>query len=202
MHEDLIYEYATTENEEQAARLLGDIVTYYISLYDASYHQFSEQHEIEEENQHEQVRIDFIDHITEVLRNLRTRTETKKGEIFARYGTLLKTALADFVLAAYQTIEDSETPNAVMLAQLQAIFNLMDQNGNAIITKTWRAHPDCCPICAALNGLTVGINEYFLETGDEVTLEDGKIFVYDYNNREVPIAHPHDRCWIEFNINY
>lgn len=108
----------------------------------------------------------------------------------------------EYVSENYQTIDRSETSNARQLGQLHVVSEVQASSSAVKVYKRWRAHPDCCDICRALDGAIVPIDEPFLINGQVVELSNGKEFIYNYIDRGVAIAHPNDRCWIEFIIEF
>lgn len=73
-----------------------------------------------------------------------------------------------------------------------------------IITKNWRANihlQSTCQSCRWLhNQPPIPINQPFLIHGQEWVGQDGEPNVYNYIDRQVSIAHPNCRCWIEIEI--
>jgi len=66
------------------------------------------------------------------------------------------------------------------------------------VRKLWRANPDCCDFCAAMDGQDAGIEENFLNVGDSVNIEDEngnpQSLNVDYDNVDVGLLHPWCRC--------
>lgn len=63
----------------------------------------------------------------------------------------------------------------------------------------WDAASDPCPICQALDGKQIGIDEAFVQEGGSFQYADGdvvKTFLANYETVETPPAHPNCRCTI------
>lgn len=201
MDPEIIYEYATTEDEERAAILFTEIYNVFLFMYDQEFQAFAEQNNIDVESKsYQDIREEYAAELTQTLLNLRVRTENEREKLLNLPPAEVGSKLQHFVVVAWRTISDTETGNARQSAQLQASLNLLDADNTVTIKKRWMAHPDCCPICAALNGTEIDIDEYFLVGGQVVELADGSEFVYEYKDRAICIAHPNDRCWIEFIV--
>ncbi len=71
--------------------------------------------------------------------------------------------------------------------------------------KIWRANPDCCDYCAAVDGTEVEIGDSFFKMGDAVALtgEDGSVSTLnvDYEDVDVALLHPWCRCSFEVTFD-
>lgn len=69
------------------------------------------------------------------------------------------------------------------------------------VGKVWRANPDACDFCVAMDGASVEIGGTFLTVGDVVPLEDGRMLEVTYEDADTATLHPWCRCWIDTEIN-
>lgn len=60
-----------------------------------------------------------------------------------------------------------------------------------VLTLRWVAFGDNCPYCAAIDGKVVGVNEWFVQSGEELTPNGAKVFSTLSNVRHPPL---HDGC--------
>lgn len=97
-------------------------------------------------------------------------------------------------------IVETETENIRQLVDLDLLMTFTLDSGIRA-TKTWRTRGDdkVCPICKAMDGVTVYIDEPFIVNGAAIDTDTGA-FVFDYKDRLVASAHPNDRCVIEINF--
>lgn len=196
---ELVFEYATTENTERASEILADLLLIFIAMYDDAYAEFVASNDIEYDiTEYSEIRQDYYDHVLDRLQSIRPRTLEESQKLNGSEDYIRK--LYHFVDVIYTRIFETQRSNAKQLGQLQAVLFYAQNNPNVMINKTWVAQPDCCPICAELAGTTIPITEYFLVNGQVVELDDDKNFVYSYDNTPVCVAHPNDRCYIEFSI--
>ena len=206
IHDELLVQFCTTEDDIEAQEILLLLVNQYMQLYYNERAAFAERSGIPLELvMDEGVQGEYALYIADLFTGMRERAEQKRLALEADREMQEKErrlALYAFIAVAYQTIDETESSNARQLSQLQVAETAQQQNGAVRITKTWRAHPDCCEVCSQLDGTTIPIDEHFLVNGQVVELGDGTEFIYNYIDRGVAICHPNDRCWIEFNIEY
>lgn len=60
----------------------------------------------------------------------------------------------------------------------------------------WRASPDCCDFCQAIDGKTVGVEEDFFKRGDVIEAGGNKLSI-NYENVGVPPCHVNCRCSVD-----
>lgn len=205
IHPELIYQYATTSDEKDALEILQAIVAYFLSIYDAERELFLENNGIDLPlSESDEVRIEFMMYITDVLIGMRLRTLEKIEKEQATKGYMEKAAIYTFVSNAFNTIKETDSVNAQQIAQIEVVKKVQQTMPNARVFKTWISQNDeaTCPICRAMHGTKIPVDEPFLVNGQVVELADGDEFIYNYINRSVAIAHPRDRCRIDFSIEY
>ncbi|MGM0175697.1 phage minor head protein [Enterococcus sp. DIV0800] len=205
LHPELIYQYATTADEEDAFEILVILVAYFLSLFDAEQRIFIEDNNLDlPDDLFGQTRESFSMYITDLLINFRQRIQEEMRKPDKDGNLLDKAAVFLLVESQFETIRDSESVNAQQLAQFEVVTVVQQTIPAAKIYKTWIAKndEDTCEICRALHGTTIPIDEPFLVAGQRVDLPSGKEFIYNYIDRYTCIAHPHDRCMIEFSIVY
>lgn len=203
IHEELVYQFTTTEDEVEARELLLLLVSYFLLVYNDEKEQFAKDNQVNISLvSDEEMQSDYALYITDILTGMRERVIKKESKLSGLDQMAFLVALHEYVSGEFETIETSETGNARQLAQLQVVSIVQAGDIAAKVYKRWRAHPDCCEVCKALNGTILPIDEPFLVNGQVVELSDGKEFIYKYIDRSVAIAHPNDRCWIEFIIEY
>lgn len=201
IHNDTVYKFATTDDPAQADELLNYIAGLFGSIYADELVSFADRNDIDlSQDAYTHMAAEFGEYVISLLKDMRKRCMQKKGSLKGLTAADIYDQLYEYVLEQFERIEVTETSNALQLAEYHAILVLLDYNGDVTIRKRWRAHPDCCEICAALDGVEVDIDEYFLVNGQVVEMADGKEFIYKYIDRSVCIAHPNDRCWIEFVV--
>lgn len=70
--------------------------------------------------------------------------------------------------------------------------------------KVWRANPEACEWCRALDGMTISIDEVFFEQGTSLTIPnaDGgeKTTFLDYSDIPTPPLHPWCRCDVSYEF--
>lgn len=203
LHDELIYQFCTTGNEVEAYEILLLIVAHYMEIYDKEKERFLQYSNISHELvTDENVRQDYAMYLSDLLLNMRERTKAKEQELLGLSPAAFLVAMKKFVMDSYNRLESCETGNAKQISQLQVAAAVQENDSAARITKTWVAYPECCDVCSALNGITIPVDEPFLVNGQVVELGNGKEFIYNYIDRRVAIAHPNDRCTIEFHIEY
>lgn len=194
MHEDKVVRFAWAEDEREANELLIVLVEYMLDFYDAELHRFALENDVPIEDEVFQSRDDYAMYISDLFIGLRERAQLRLSED--------RKKLRNFIITAFVVLVDSESSNILQLAQLDVALIAKKRNNAVKIYKTWHAHPDCCDLCGQLDGTTKLIDEPFLVNGQIVEMANGEEVIYDYIDRLVAIAHPNDRCWIEFSIRY
>jgi SPP1 gp7 family putative phage head morphogenesis protein len=81
-----------------------------------------------------------------------------------------------------EMIARSETSRAANEAALESY-----RQSGVVMRKVWMTAPDCCDICAEMDGKVVGIDEAFFDD--------------DYGDGEGPPAHPNCRCSVAADID-
>lgn len=201
MHEEIIKEYATTENEATAREHLVILVAYFLALYDAEKEDFASNNDVDTRETYDPTREQYMYYITDLLIGMRERCLAKKEELRAKQETVA-ILLGVYVLKQYQRIKETETVNATQLAQLTVAENVKQTKPTAQIYKVWRAHSGACDACKAMDGTRILIDEPFLLNGQTIPLANGDEFIYNYIDRGVAILHPNDKCYVEFEIEY
>lgn len=117
----------------------------------------------------------------------------ENGKIVADKGAKYK---ADLIART----ETDRAQNAGRQAQLQ------EAGAKA---KVWRAAPGACEFCAALDGMTVGVEENFFQRGDSISLEredstedspSASTLHLDYSDTPYPPLHPNCLCITEYEF--
>jgi uncharacterized protein with gpF-like domain len=65
-----------------------------------------------------------------------------------------------------------------------------------VVGKQWVVNPDACAICEEFEGVTVELDQPFINQGDSVDYGDNQNFAVDYEDIETPPLHPNCRCTI------
>ena len=207
IHPELIEEFATTADEERAIEILKAIVAYFMAIYDAERELFLEDNKLDlpfDENEADSVRLDFMLYITDLLTSIRTRTLRKIEEQQDSHDRVERATMTAYIMNLYQRIKETESVNAQQIAQIEVVKKVQQTMPGAKIYKVWisKNDADTCEICRALHGTVLPINQPFLVNGQIVSLDSGDEFIYEYIDRQVAIAHPNDRCRIDFFIEY
>lgn len=201
MDNDILYHYVMTDNQEEQEELLTLIVAYWVDLFIQEYYAFARDNNVNiDEVDIQAVTADYEVYLTDILEGMRKRAREYAIELEDEPDNMIYLLTIDYIDAQYERIEDSESGNVIQLAQLLVANEFEKENPNAKVMKEWVAYPDCCPICAKLNGTIIPIDEPFLVAGQRVDTEDGETFIYKYVDRFVAIAHPNDRCRIQFHL--
>lgn len=199
LHPDVIQEYVLTNNENDALEKLALIVEYLMKKFDDEQIRFAKQNDIPFDiEEYSKIKEDYRAYLISLLVGMRERVREELSQ---------KTDLDQFdrqayVMTNFETIESTEWSNTKQLAQFVIVLYVARIRPNAKITKKWVARVGACDKCQAMNGVEIPLNESFLRNGQEITLANGETFIYDYIDREVAVLHPHDRCYVEFKINY
>lgn len=203
MDEELIYQYATTEDEQEAYELLLLLILFFMTMYEDERKAFAERNSVDLTGMDDsEVTNEYTLYITDLLIGMRERTLKAKQELSVLSRAAFLVAMQQVVKNNWNTLHDSEVGNAKQTAQLEVATLAQMLNRNIQIFKRWVAHPDCCKICAALDGVQIPIDEPFLVPGQSIDLADGSEFVYEYIERGIATAHPNDRCHVEFIIEF
>lgn len=90
-------------------------------------------------------------------------------------------------------ITESEDSILEQRAGLDIVSQVFVEQGYNV-TKTWVAKIDArtCPICRAMNGVTIPFGDVFMIDGDEITI--------DSHYGDMANAHSNCRCHIEYNF--
>jgi len=91
-----------------------------------------------------------------------------------------------------ERIARTETARAFSIGHIEAW-----KSTDVVGRKVWSTAGDCCPFCAELEGVAVGLDENFFKLGDEQTVEwRGKdlVMAHDYSDIKGPPLHPNCRC--------
>lgn len=153
MHDELIYQFAVTEGEDEAYEILLLMIEQYLAQYTAARELFALENEFALEGHSDESTLnDYALHLFSLLADMRARAREKEEALREAELTQVAqmAALYKFVMAAYETINATERGNAIQMGQLSAITALQDQRGDIRIYKEWVAHPDCCEICKRL----------------------------------------------------
>lgn len=203
MNDELIYQFATTDDEVEAYEIMLLLTQYYLSVYDSEKDEFAASHNVNTQAiMDESLRAEYALYISNIFSGMRDRVKEEEGRLSGLGEGAALLALKKFVFENYGRIEETELSNAKQMARLQVAQEIQSKNTAAKIYKRWVARPGCCEVCRALNGTVKPIDEPFLINGQVVELEGGKSFTYGYIDRNVAIAHPNDRCTVEFFIEY
>lgn len=203
MDDELIYQFATTDDEVEAYETMLLLTQYYLSAYDSERDEFAARHKVNPQAIMDGgTREEYALYISGILLGMRGRVKEEEGRLSGLGEAAALPALKKFVWDNYRRIEETEASNAKQLAQLQVVQEIQSKDRAAKIYKRWVARPGCCEVCRALNGTVKRIDEPFLVNGQVVELEGGKSFTYGYIDRNVAVAHPNDRCTVEFFIEY
>lgn len=188
-------EYATTEDEQRARELYQILVAYFLTIYDDEKHRFASELKIRHEfTEDANVRFNFMLKIQVLLNELRTNVQIKVASEDD------EKKLESYTIMAFSRIYNTEKKRAKELAKIETAKQYEIANPQKRIMKRWVAHKDCCEICLALDGTTVGLNESFMYLGQVIELGSGKLFANNYEQMMTPNAHPNDKCTIEFIV--
>lgn len=204
MDYDVIQDFIFTPNAERREELRDDIVAYWIQMFLNEFYYFAGQNSVNTDDiEIDSVLMDYAQELIQTLDGMRTRVLAKAEKEKEEYGRMtddeLHAVLIDYINNQYKRIEETETSNVIQFAQILVADRFQKDNPGAEIYKRWIANPDCCPICKALSEQEpIPLDEPFLVNGQRVELPDGKVFIYDYVDRLMCIAHPNDRCRIQF----
>lgn len=220
MEDELIIDYCTTDNDEYAEEILLLIIMYFLEAYEDEKIRFARVNNVDITTLNDDAMIDeYVNYLIDLLADMRERCYDKmsvleslhneplpKAEVAPiGHGFLSKedyTDLLAFIIVNWDRLEDTEYVSAKQTAQFKVVEIVQEKNSGARIYKQWVAHQDCrtCPVCMSLHGTIIPLEEPFLVNGQVVELDNGKFWTYDYNDRFIAVAHPWDRCWIEFII--
>lgn len=204
---ELVYHYASTTDQAEADRVLTEIIAFFVDIMLTEVEEFSAANDVDmADYDTEQWVVDYTAYLLEILLGLRQRTQEEKNRIaFENEGDFIAD-LREWFIAQFDRILYSELVDAKQLGEIIVAHALQQQAKETglryNINKTWKAFPDCCPICRQLEGTTIPVDQPFLVNGQQVDLGNGKTFIYDYVDRYIAFAHPNDRCWIELSIEF
>lgn len=199
--EEMILDFLTTNDSIDFQEKLEQLVYYFVMLYYQGQTQFADRYDyqIDEETFNLQLQ-DYSNYIILLLYDMRQRMNEYREKIKDLPRLEQADKLSRFVVVNFKRLNVTEFNNAFQMAEIDIINDMIKNDSTVKVYKTWVARPDACPVCKALNGTRKELNEPFLVSGQVVELDDGKTFEYGYIDRKVAIAHPNDRCRIEFDI--
>lgn len=96
----------------------------------------------------------------------------------------------------------TENIRANNMASLKSMQDIQDKTGKTI-RKVWSTSGDSsvCPICATLNGKTIGLERPYMELGEVLDLPDDGMFTNTHVTMHTPGAHPNCRCHLSYIIS-
>lgn len=198
-----VYEFATTSDSNRIDELLEEITLHYLELYNYERTHFSDTQKIDlDDYGQDEMLSNYQMYLISLFMGIRERSTVEFDKLNADLEDNITMLMIVYVAIQFSRINITEKSNVKQTAQLSVVQQIQTSNTDVKITKTWISRNDSktCPICRALHGTTVPVGENFLVNGQVVELHDGTRFVYNYLDRNVAIAHPNDRCRIEFNI--
>lgn len=202
LHPDRIIEFALTKNAIEVEENLLLIVEYLLTVFDEEKARYASDNNVEiDPEEYSEMREAYAIYLADLLLGMRERCAAKQSEM-EQEGTVEKALLFSFVLSQFFNIEDTEWSNSKQMAQLEVVNKVRLLRPAAKISKRWRAHSGACDKCLAMDGTEVPFEEPFLRTGQLIELSTGEEFIYNYIDRDIALLHPHDRCWVEFIIEY
>lgn len=205
MDYELIFRYATTEDEIEAYEIMMLIVAYFLNVYDTARKELAENSDIDlTAADDETTRNEYTLYVMDLVVGMRDRILKEQEKLQDLTEAEYTLRLNEIITINYDRLEITETNNAMQLGQLEAAATAREQNSAIKIYKRWVSRLDTktCELCKAMHGTVKPIDEPFLVNGQVIELTDGKEFVYKYIERLVAIVHPNDRCRIEFFIEY
>lgn len=96
-------------------------------------------------------------------------------------------------------IAQTEANRAGSAGSIYAMQKVQDDTGLKI-AKIWQARPNACQYCQALNGTEVGIEEVFVNKGDDIDGVDGGVYNNSFGHMEESIAHPNCGCYTTYKV--
>lgn len=198
---DFIWEFAFTEDDTILGYDLALLITYFITAYDEEKVRFAKDNGIElTDYELDEFRENYILYLYDMLLNVRLNIQEKQRELHEMQVEEEYEKLRDFITTYFALVHMTEIQVLVQSASLNVVKELRRNNADVIIEKRWKAFPGCCPICKALDGVTIPVDEPFLVNGQVVEDAHGKLHTYSYVDRYICVAHPNDRCMIEYII--
>lgn len=189
----LVTQFLLEINDEKAKTLLYELLVLFGEYFNEQRRAFALEQDIELLEDYYDTKTEYVDYLSQVLWIARQQLINKSD------GLSKEDLLIAVVLASTRLI-NTETQALGQLAKITVAHELETQNGNIKIMKRWVANPNCCPICRALDGMILPLDQPFLSNGQVVELEEGKSYTYGYADRLSAVAHPNDRCSIEFVV--
>lgn len=184
--EDIAKKLAYEPDNLKAQELISLLVSIYLKYYELQKEKWGGEYDVLTDNM-------LLDRVTvENMRNYYT-------DLFWRFKMRMDgEEELNNITISFQIlrIQNTELENIKQTAQLEVLKQKKMDNPNLSIKKQWVAYPNCCPICQALDGLTVDIDEPFIYKGQIIEVAAHEYSQYNYANTFVTNAHPNDRCSI------
>lgn len=201
---ETVYQYILTDDPEEEENLLQTIIFWFLEDFLAEFQRFSKSNGIDvSELDIEAAMNDYGDYLREIFVGLRERAREKRRELIENDYDSAILLLQFYIGEQFETIERSEQSNLIQMAQMLVAMEAERTIPGTYILKRWVPFPGCCPICLELSKRPpIPVDEPFLVPGEKIDLADGKQFIYKYVTRYVAVAHPNDRCHVEFEIHY
>lgn len=75
------------------------------------------------------------------------------------------------------------------------------KQSGVVVAKIWRANPNACEFCQAMDGEVVEIDKVFIPKGGHLETDDGAEMEADYESIKHPPLHPNCLCHIEAKLD-
>ena len=206
MNDNIIYEYATTEDSVRAEELLQALVLYYIIMYESEKERFADENEVDIVSLNDTAVVnDYALYLRGVFEGMRERTRVERERLSTLGKVAIMVALYKFIDWNFERIDVTESNHATQVAQLQVAWIAKEQNDAVMIYKRWVTSGDSkvCDMCKSLAKQgPIQLDEPFLVNGQIIEQPNGEEIIYAYMSRYVAVAHPNCRCHIEFTLEY